>query len=54
MRRRLGSVAIAILLSQLSLAADCEDGVTPDCGDAAAQCGPGLDASSADADADDG
>jgi len=32
-------------LSQLLLAGDCVDGVTPDCSDAAAHCGPDLDGS---------
>lgn len=47
---RRGSVVIAIGLSQLLLGGDCVDGVTPDCSDAAAQCGPSLDGgASADA-----
>lgn len=43
--RRAGawSVVVAIAGSQLLLAGDCVDGVTPDCSDAAAQCGPDLD-----------
>lgn len=40
-------IVVAIGLSHLLLGADCVDGVTPDCGDAAAQCGPSLDASAA-------
>ena len=39
----------AMLLAQLCLAGDCVDGVTPDCSDAATQCGPDLDASTPDA-----
>ena len=46
--RSSGSRAVAmtsaIVLAQLQLAGDCVDGVTPDCDDAAARCGPdGVD-----------
>jgi hypothetical protein len=44
MRRGLLFV-VAVVLSMLQLAADCVDGVTPDCSDAAARCGPNLDGS---------
>lgn len=46
MARRLprSLVAASVLLAQAALAAACVDGVTPDCADAAAQCGPSLDA----------
>lgn len=45
MRRRSGLVfAAAVTLSMMQLAADCSDGVTPDCSDAEAKCGPSLDA----------
>jgi hypothetical protein len=37
--------AASVLLSMMQLAADCVDGVTPDCSDAAAKCGPSLDGS---------
>ena len=44
MRRRVGaSFVAALFFAQLCLAGDCVDGVTPDCSDAAAQCGPDLD-----------
>jgi len=44
MRGRSGaSFVVTALLAQLCLAGDCVDGVTPDCSDAAAQCGPDLD-----------
>ena len=44
MRRSAGATfVVAVLLAQLCLAGDCVDGVTPDCSDAAAQCGPGVD-----------
>ncbi len=39
--------AIGVLaLAPAMVAADCVDGVTPDCSDAAAQCGPDLDGAS--------
>lgn len=38
-----------LLLAQLCLAGDCVDGVTPDCSDAATQCGPNLDGATFDA-----
>jgi hypothetical protein len=38
----------AVVSSQALLAADCVDGKTPDCSDAAAQCGPNIDAASPD------
>ena len=41
MNRR--AAVVAALLAQLCLAGDCVDGVTPDCSDAASQCGPSLD-----------
>lgn len=41
--RRGAAFATALLLSQVLLGADCVDGKTPDCSDAAAQCGPDLD-----------
>lgn len=40
-RRVLGALALG--LAQGGFAAGCVDGVTPDCSDAAAQCGPSLD-----------
>ena len=42
-------VARVLLLAQLCLAGDCVDGVTPDCSDAATQCGPDLVDAGADA-----
>jgi hypothetical protein len=42
------SVVVMLALSQLLLAGDCVDGVTPDCSDAAAHCAPDLDGSVAD------
>ena len=43
-RRGAGSsLLVAVVLGQLCLAGDCVDGATPDCSDAAAQCGPDLD-----------
>jgi hypothetical protein len=51
MRRRAGagtSFVVALCLAQLCLAGDCVDGVTPDCSDAATQCGPNLDGSTLD------
>lgn len=41
--RRVGWVAIGVVLLPMQLAANCVDGVTPDCSDAAAMCGPDLD-----------
>lgn len=38
------ALAAALLLSQGTLGATCVDGVTPDCSDPAARCGPDLDA----------
>jgi len=38
-------VLAAVLLAQASLGATCVDGVTPDCSDAAAKCGPSVDGS---------
>jgi hypothetical protein len=50
MRRSAGAgFASVLLLAQLCLAGDCVDGVTPDCSDAATQCGPDLDGSTFDA-----
>ena len=50
MRGRAGATfVVAALLAQLCLAGDCVDGVTPDCSDAAAQCGPDLDGAVIDA-----
>lgn len=40
--RRGAALAAALLLSQALLGADCVDGTTPACSDAAAQCGPDL------------
>jgi hypothetical protein len=51
MRRGAGagtSFVVALCLAQLCLAGDCVDGVTPDCSDAATQCGPDLDGSTFD------
>ena len=45
-RLRLGAV-LAIALTPTALATACVDGVTPDCSDAATQCGPTLDATTA-------
>ena len=39
------TVVVMIGISQLLLAGDCVDGVTPDCSDAAAHCGPDVDGS---------
>ena len=44
--KRLGAV-LAIALSPSAIATGCVDGVTPDCSDAATQCGPNLDATTA-------
>jgi hypothetical protein len=44
-RRTLGILG-ALALAQVGWAAGCVDGVTPDCSDPAAQCGPSLDGSS--------
>ncbi len=46
--RRAILVLGAILSSQALVAADCVDGKTPDCSDAAAQCGPFIDAATPD------
>ena len=52
MRRGAGAGFLAmLLLAQLCLAGDCVDGVTPDCSDPAARCGPNLDGSSPPSDA---
>jgi hypothetical protein len=49
MRRGAGGCFVGVLLlAQLCLAGDCVDGVTPDCSDAATQCGPNLEASKPD------
>lgn len=40
--RSLLAFVAALALAQLVLAADCVDGKTPDCSDAAAGCGPDL------------
>ena len=40
---RVAWIAIGVVLVPLQLAANCVDGVTPDCSDAAAMCGPDLD-----------
>lgn len=42
----------ALFLAQLCLAGDCVDGVTPDCSDAAAQCGPELRTTQGDSSTD--
>lgn len=47
-RGSLGPI-VAIFVAQLLLAADCVDGKTPDCSDAAAQCGPFVGDANADA-----
>jgi hypothetical protein len=53
MRRGAGTTFVgAMVLAQLCLAGDCVDGVTPDCSDAATQCGPDLDGSTFDSPAD--
>jgi hypothetical protein len=44
--RALALIAIALL--QAAYAVACVDGQTPDCSDAATQCGPNLDGSSSD------
>ena len=36
-------VVLAVTLASLPLAGACVEGVTPDCSDAAAACGPGID-----------
>jgi hypothetical protein len=41
--KRLGAT-LAMALTPLGFAFGCVDGVTPDCSDAATQCGPSLDA----------
>ena len=40
MKRRTLSFVALLLAAQGLLGMDCVDGVTPDCSDAAAQCGP--------------
>lgn len=53
MRRGAGASFVGmLLLAQLCLAVDCVDGVTPDCSDAATQCGPDLDGATPDAPAE--
>jgi hypothetical protein len=42
--KRIGA-ALTIALSPVVFAAACVDGTTPDCSDAATQCGPNLDGS---------
>lgn len=42
--KRLGA-ALMIALTPIGFAAGCVDGYTPDCSDAATQCGPSLDGS---------
>ena len=44
MRRALAPLVV-IAFAQLLLAGDCVDGVTPDCSDPAARCGPNVDGS---------
>lgn len=44
-RSRALAAASLLVLTQGLLGMDCVDGVTPDCSDAAAQCGPPPDAS---------
>lgn len=46
MRRGRGrlALAVALLLTQGTLGATCVEGVTPECSDPAARCGPQLDA----------
>jgi hypothetical protein len=46
--RSSATFASMLLLGQLCLAGDCVDGVTPDCSDAATQCGPNLDGTTVD------
>ncbi len=41
-RRALGILGV-LGLAQVGVAAGCVEGVTPDCADAMAQCGPSLD-----------
>ncbi len=48
MKRRTLSFVVLLLVSQGLLGMDCVDGVTPDCSDAAAKCGPSLDDASPD------
>ena len=43
-RSRALAAAALLVLTQGLLAMDCVDGITPDCSDAAAQCGPPPDA----------
>jgi hypothetical protein len=42
--RVLGLVALGIVLLQAAYFVGCVDGTTPDCSDAATQCGPDIDA----------
>jgi len=44
--RVLGLVASGIVLVQVATFVGCVDGTTPDCSDAATQCGPDVDATS--------
>lgn len=49
-RRGAGTTfVVVLLLAQLCLAGDCVDGITPDCSDAAAQCGTDIDGATLDA-----
>ncbi len=44
-RRRAGGLAACgIVLVQVAIYVGCVDGTTPDCSDAATQCGPDVDA----------
>lgn len=48
-RRGAGTTFVVVLcLAQLCLGGDCVDGVTPDCSDAAARCGPDVDGATID------
>lgn len=49
--RRSATFVCVLSLAQLCLAGDCVDGVTPDCSDAATQCGPNLDGATSPSDA---
>jgi hypothetical protein len=42
--RVLGLAALGIVLVQAAYFVGCVDGTTPDCSDAATQCGPDIDA----------
>ena len=48
-RARASLSLAAIVLMQLAYLAGCVDGMTPDCSNAAAQCGPFLDGAAFDA-----